>query len=391
MKKYMISNNMEINLHKYREATKYDIKNPYKKFKNSLCAAKNKLNNITIYNEISGSMDPFKREKYIISKNINADNVTNAWLKCYEIISKYNLIKKDTRHFDNAALPGSFILATHHYVKTHQEICENYDWWASSLLGENGALGDDYDLYKNYPDKWMMGNNDGDITNFENIEIITRNLLEKTGGKKINLYTSDLGFDIGTQYNKQEILHMRANAGQILMCLNILEEGGNCIIKHYTFFEEFTLSYLTMFCKLFKDAYIYKPLSSKELNSEIYIIGIGFKPDNTDYLRKLLLTGDLQPRLLKPFEITRIKKFTQQFITNTYKKAKKIYEHQIKSINIAVEIDRKIKEENITDIKNFVLNYTKKHRNGTIGNYYKICDLRPINEGDKLIVKTPYK
>ena len=39
----------------------------------------------------------------------------------YEIIHQHKLIKKGQKkvvHFDNAAFPGSFILATNHYAKT---------------------------------------------------------------------------------------------------------------------------------------------------------------------------------------------------------------------------------------------------------------------------------
>ena len=66
----------------------------------------------------------------------------------------------------------------------------------------------------------------------------------------------------------------------MLFILYNLKNGGNCVIKHYTFFEKYTLVYLMLFSKLFKECYIYKPFSSKSLNSEVYIVGLGFNDTN---------------------------------------------------------------------------------------------------------------
>ena len=76
--------------------------------------------------------DPFSKTKYMIAKKLNTDNVTNAWLKCYELIYKYELIPlnkviENFVYFDNAAFPGSFILATNHIVKTLSKI-KNFEW-----------------------------------------------------------------------------------------------------------------------------------------------------------------------------------------------------------------------------------------------------------------------
>ena len=43
-------------------------------------------------------------------------------------------------------------------------------------------------------------------------------------------------------------------------------------IKHFTLFEPFTISYISLLTMLFKEVYITKPLSSKRTNSEVYIV-----------------------------------------------------------------------------------------------------------------------
>jgi hypothetical protein len=84
--------------------------------------------------------DPFKNEKLLISKIINLPYITNAWIKCYEIIEYYDLIPKtylefhnlgnenNFIHFDNASFPGSFILSTFHYINTKTNYGDKYIW-----------------------------------------------------------------------------------------------------------------------------------------------------------------------------------------------------------------------------------------------------------------------
>ena len=227
--------------------------------------------------------DPLYKEKFRISKSINAVNVTNAWLKCYEILHHFNLFGDITTcvYFDNASFPGSFILATHQYAALKNV---KLLWHASSLLESNAEnkepLEDKYDLYRNYPENWMMRNkggkhagNNGDITNINNINDFARQFKKKYGTENpVNLYTCDLGFDASADYNNQEQMHYTANLGQILCGLTILAPCGNMIIKHYTLFKRATRSYLALLTTLFNDVIISKPMSSKRTNSETYII-----------------------------------------------------------------------------------------------------------------------
>ena len=104
--------------------------------------------------------------------------VTNAWMKCYELIYDYGLITEDTNTvFCNAELPGGFIAAVNHYMKTNF-INKEYKWYGSSLvIGDSkenkiNALGDQYGLWENNKDNWLMdfeGPNNGDATILSNI------------------------------------------------------------------------------------------------------------------------------------------------------------------------------------------------------------------------------
>ena len=233
--------------------------------------------------------DPFKNEKKIIAKIIGQKYITNAWLKCFEIIEYYNLIPNKIEnekfiHFDNAAFPGSFILSTFHYINTKTNYGDKYQWYGNSLIQPNELnskpLEDKFNLYKNYKQNWLMNeNNNGDV-------LIENNQLEfrsKIGGT-IDLYTSDLGFDVSNNYNEQELIHSPANVGQILSGLITLKKGGCFITKQYTTYEPITISIMYMASTFFNEFYLCKPKTSREANSETYLVGKGFKYNNINIL-----------------------------------------------------------------------------------------------------------
>ncbi len=226
--------------------------------------------------------DPLNKEKFNIMRKYNACNVTNAWLKCYELLSYFKLLEHADScvYFDNAAFPGSFILATYQYIALTN--IKKFNWHASSLVEiteENkDPLDDKYDLYKNYPDNWMMHKkNNGDIIKMENIRDFADQFKKIYNIENpVNLYTCDLGFDSSSDYNNQEHLHSIANLGQIVCGLTVVAEKGNMIIKHYTLFSQFTRSYLTLLTTMFEQVFVVKPMSSKRTNSETYIVCKGF-------------------------------------------------------------------------------------------------------------------
>lgn len=134
-------------------SVKYRIKSLDEQ-KTKLDTAKNKLDadfTKDLFGKYWRECDIFKNEKSIIAKIGNTCNVSNAWLKCYEMLIYYDMIPKepgDYLHFDNAAFPGSFIIAAHHLVKTQYPQL-NYKWYASSLIAANESDADPLeDKYK---------------------------------------------------------------------------------------------------------------------------------------------------------------------------------------------------------------------------------------------------
>lgn len=241
-----------------------------------------------------------------VHEKYNTPNVSNAWLKAYELFIHYKVFPRDPvesfRYFDNAAFPGSFILAAWHLVNTFCNI-KDFQWYGSSLLtpedlGNKGPLQDKYKLYENYPDNWLMNaDNNGDVTSCEN-----QNMFEKALGGSIDLYTSDLGFDVSDDYNNQEMLQAHANLGQIVTALMVLKKGGIMITKQYSYFDPFTISLIGVLTRVFDKVEVCKPMFSKSGNSEIYLVGIGYNTNTrniTDLLLNRLKNWSTKPLITK--------------------------------------------------------------------------------------------
>ena len=217
--------------------------------------------------------------KYRLSE-FNTQIVTNAWLKYWEIFTYFKLVNEKTKvAFFNAELPGAALCAFNHYMKT--VVKQNYTWRASSLFPDkidttNTALDDRYGLYTHNKDNWMMDSakNNGDMTILSNIlDYVNRLQIEFSG---VDFYSHDAGMGLDNDYNNQELINAKLNLGCALCGLLTLKKVGNFNAKQYTFFETFTWNLIFIYSKLFEEFYITKPLTSRPVNSEIYLIGKGF-------------------------------------------------------------------------------------------------------------------
>lgn len=297
--------------------------------------------------------DLFRQTKYSLKKKTNAQNISNAWLKMYELIHQFGLIKKGQNkvvHFDNAAFPGSFILATNHYAKTIGKV-KNLFWFGSSWIGyndENRSTGelleDKYKMYKKYPKRWLMNEQfDGNVNEIKN-QMYWKDKLKNT----VDLYSSDLGFETGenNDYTKQEYSHVQPNVGQILTGLLTLRKGGNLVTKQYTFFDPLNISLYAVLTNLFKEVYISKPITSRPPNSETYVIGKGFLGPFKE--------GTLEDKLLK-LVVNKIENFDRKplvykkclskiFLKSVNEASTQLFERQIKYIKDRLDFYDKVKK-----------------------------------------------
>lgn len=219
----------------------------------------------------------FEQSRINLRASLPALNVSNAWVKAWELFSQAwprlpPPAAAPLRHFDNASLPGAWLLAGAHMAASARQ---PYSWRASSLYAseEKGALQDDFGLMRLYPENWVKptADYDGDVTKPE-----TFDHLAKTVGRTIHLYTSDLGFAPRGDPNRHEEEHHAANVGQVRVGLRLLQPGGTLITKQFTFFRRESRLLIASLVGQFRKVSICKPFFSKPANSEVYLVCTGF-------------------------------------------------------------------------------------------------------------------
>jgi len=233
--------------------------------------------------------------KTLISKKYLNFEVSQAFLKMYEVLETYDLIEKkadEFRSFHFCEFPGQFILSTNHFIATKTRIKEHL-WVGQSLNPRSRKVekyrnqrifGDTYGLYRNNPDNWDFGaDNSGDITRNKNIKYYKKILSE------VDLVTSDCGLDMTQStkavYQDKEMSYI--NYCQFLMVLNGLKLGSHYVGKIYL---PQTTSYIVglnyIMTQVFKEVYIHKSALNAG-SSEVYIVCKFFEGVEQNVLDKL--------------------------------------------------------------------------------------------------------
>lgn len=256
----------------------------------------------------------------------NAQHVTNAWMKFYEIAHKFNWIDNYKKYFGdekiitafhNAEFPGAGICAINHYFLSRLGKDYRYEWTASSLWPDSsseGIFGDQFGIYANNKDRWLMSasGNNGDCTVPENLI----DFEERVG--KVHIYTSDAGIDVSDDFNNQEVDTIFIHLGCALAGLMTLDIGGMMLLKQYTRFHELSWSLIILYSTLFDYFYLNKPTSSKSTSSEVYLVGIGFKGLPED-IREMLLEK-LREKTLTP--VINMNAASRELYAESYKSIK---------------------------------------------------------------------
>lgn len=262
------------------------------------------------WGRISGVLDLYRDLRRTVAERYSAQNVTNAWLKYWEIMRHFDIGRGLERFRSNwiAELPGGGLCATNQFEIAVRGV--RMEWLASSLMPtptgdsrrDTTALGDQYGLYRHNRDRWLMGlepndagyTNDGDATDIRNLEDFERRV-EAAFGDGADLCSHDAGIDASIDYNRQEELNARLHLGCALGSLMCLASGGTFIAKQYTCFATHTWNLILVYAGMFDRFYLMKPLTSRPGNSEMYLIGTGFRgmsPEVRSALSSLLTTLD---------------------------------------------------------------------------------------------------
>lgn len=272
--------------------------------KSILNHVKSKLNDYQIeeWSRHTRNRNPAQQILHHLKNGIRGEFVTQAFAKFFECISAYPMVCNFENVFQSVHLceaPGAFIAALNHFLKLHHpeaEVSEEvkivsykpylifvlfkFRWRASTLnpYFEGNSISNtilDDRLIAHTLENWVFGEDyDGDILKESNIlSLIT--YCKSLGA--VNLVTGDGSIDCLDQPENQEEFVSKLHLAEFIVSLAILADDGSMLIKMFTFYETTSIAMLYILNCCFRELHIFKPATSKEGNSEVYVIGIGFK------------------------------------------------------------------------------------------------------------------
>lgn len=166
--------------------------------------------------------------------------------------------------------------------------------------------------------------NTGDLYKLANI----LEFIKMCGKNNCSLVTADGGFDYTKDY-EQELSSYRLFYSEILTCLNIQQDGGTFVCKMFDLFWYSTLQLVFILYLSYESISFIKPSTSRQSNSEKYIVCRGFKGYNKEYNNLLCRNfgKDILPIELPLEFIDMIDSYHKQYIN-----------HQIKRIDYTLKL-----------------------------------------------------
>lgn len=273
------------------------------KMKRDLNEVKSRLNNFNLgkwqqhTNRVNGAGDIVRTVK----ENIQAEFVTQAWCKFYEIASNFSLVplneiccEVDGKNFRSVHLceaPGAFVAALNHWLKINAPDVQ-WDWLATTL--NPYCEGNSYDsmvaddrFIRHTLKHWYFGDdNTGDIMDLRNLDALVKKSESLDGKERILLVTADGSIDCTDVPGEQESVVAQLNLCETVACMHLLQKGGNFLLKLFTLFEHQSLCLMYLLSCAFHQVSVTKPASSKGGNSEMYVVCMNFK--GRDYIASYL-------------------------------------------------------------------------------------------------------
>ena len=225
-------------------------------------------------------------KKYLNITDDKPNILSHSFYKMWEMLFLFNL--GDNKELVYASIEGSnqaFIQAVILFREKLGHGISNdkiFSIPVNSQKGEYIEMGKQFLGYYNdmHPGlintKSLKGKKQSDITNIKNISSFKTEM--KKTKQYADLITADGEF-IWDDNNFQEQEGYKLILGEIVCALNVQAKDGDFVIKVFESFTMPTIKLIYILSSFYEETYIYKPLFSRPIDSERYLICKKFKYD----------------------------------------------------------------------------------------------------------------
>ena len=225
-----------------------------------------------------------------IKKNVSyIVPVSRSFFKLREIIYDY--------HLDISGSCACIAEAPGGFMQSLLKHSEDYSIYLKKIYGIT-LVSDDKDvpywnpsLIKNNKIEIESGDGTGDLYILGNV----LSFIKRCGKSSCQIVTADGGFDYTSDF-EQELSSYKLFYSEIMISLNIQKQGGSFICKLFDLFYTSTLQLLYILYLSYDSISFIKPLTSRQSNSEKYVVCLGFKGYNKE-LSNLMCSFFNKPRL----------------------------------------------------------------------------------------------
>ncbi|XP_066999169.2 cap-specific mRNA (nucleoside-2'-O-)-methyltransferase 2 [Anabrus simplex] len=361
----------------------------FQQLKQELNDVKNKLNdyNLDEWHKHTRAMNKAGEIQWKLKKEFEPEFVTQAWCKFYENAMAFPLVPAKvvkTEKFFSVHLceaPGAFITSLNHHLKLNFPSVK-WDWIATTLnpYYEGNPLScminDDRFILQTL-EHWDFGRDfTGDLMNLKNLKHL---LIESRKIGEVHLVTADGSIDCQEDPGEQESIVSPLHYCEAITALHILGEGGSFLLKMFTMYEHETICLMYLLCCSFKAVRVFKPATSKEGNSEVYVVCLEYR--GAEYVKKWLavLRKHFGPQLpseaMFPLEC-----IPEDFLSQLYRCASMFKKLQVNVIENNIRAFTKGRDPIIRKLRFMISNHFMEH-----------YDMKKLNEDDEVVGKVKLK
>ena len=266
-------------------------------------------NNLQTKNKFYYVVNPFEEEianyedslnnltkHYLNIKDERPEILSSSFYKMWEMLYLFNLVdKKDITYAALAEAPGPFIqavilfreklgngiskdkifgVAIHSekgkYLEMGKQFLGYYNNSNPGLINIHSTINPK--LHKKYKSK-----STGDITDIKTVSLFKKEIEKSKHYADLVSANGEFPWD---DLNFQEQEAYKLILGEIVAALNVQAKDGHFVLRIFEFFTLPTIKMLYILSSFYEENYIYKPFTSRPLESERYIICKKFKYDH---------------------------------------------------------------------------------------------------------------